>query len=246
MYTLFAFLAAGLGLVLWSYIISYMMYEGVNADFIHRARRGIVRGMIVAAIFVVAQYIPVLTDFIQRDWVLFPVIFFMVALPFSWQRLGAINLIPLVLSLFAWFCLSFVDETFTDFLWSPFHEEIGKWYQAMTLSYPAVMSPFVSLGFGFLENFRYYAVDLTLAQILGRTVFSLPLHIFVGLLGMWIFLSSRYRVVGAVLGLTTAILVHALYNWSLDISLLITLFLILLGYMFYGWSLENGWWKKSL
>jgi hypothetical protein len=113
----------------------------------------------------------------------------------------------------------------------------------VTLSYPAVMSPFVSLWFGFLENFRYYSYDLTLAQILGRTVFSLPLHIFVGLLGVWILLSSRYRLVGASLGLVAAISIHTLYNWSLDVSLILTLFIIVLGYMFYGWSLENGWWK---
>lgn len=246
MYTFFAFFAASLGLVLWSYIVSYMMYERVTPEFINRARRGIIRGMLVAAIFVMAQYIPVLSDYMHWDWVLFPVIFFIISLPFSWQRIGTIALIPLVLSFFAWFFLSFLGSPVTNFLWSPFHEEIGKWYQTVTLSYPAVMSPFVSLGFGFLENFRYYSYDLTLAQILGRTVFSLPLHIFVGLLGVWILLSSRYRILGAAVGLIAAISVHMLYNWSLDVSLILTIFIIVLGYMFYGWSLENGWWKKSI
>lgn len=40
-------------------------------------------------------------------------------------------------------------------------------------------------------------------------------------------------------------IVHGLYNWSLDFSLVLTLFLMVGGYVFYGWSLENGWWKKS-
>jgi RsiW-degrading membrane proteinase PrsW (M82 family) len=121
------------------------MYERVTPEFINRARLGILRGMAVAAIFVITQYVPILSDYIRKDWVLFPVIFFMVSLPFSWQRIGSFTLVPLILSLIAWFSLSFFETTFTDFLWSPFHEEIGKWYQSVTLSYPAVMSPFVSL-----------------------------------------------------------------------------------------------------
>lgn len=246
MYTIFALLAAFLGLVLWSYIVSYMMYEGVDQNFINKARRGVIRGMIVAGIFVAFQYIPVLSDFIQKDWVLFPAIFFIISLPFSWQRIGGVAILPLLLSFFAWFVLSFSGDSITSFLWSPFHEEIGKWYQSVTLSYPAVMSPFVSLGFGVLENFRYFSYDLTMAQILWRTLFSLPLHIFVGLFAFWVFFSFRNRALGTVGGLIVAIGFHGLYNWSLDVSLLLTLFLIVLGYMFYGWSLENGWWKKSL
>lgn len=108
------------------------------------------------------------------------------------------------------------------------------------------MSPFVSLGFGFLENFRYYSYDFTLVQVLGRTIFSLPLHIFVGLFAFWILLSLPNRAVGAIFGLVAAIVLHSLYNWSLDVSIILTLFIIILGYMFYGWSLEDGWWKKSL
>lgn len=246
MYTIFAFLAALFGLVLWSYIVSYMMYAGVDKNFILRARRGIVRGMAVAGIFVFVEYIPFLRDFIHRDWVLFPAVFFIISLPFSWQRVGGIALLPLLISLVVWFLLSFSGDSLTSYLWSPFHEEIGKWYQSITLSYPAIMSPFVSLGFGFLENFRYFSSDLTLSQILGRTVFSLPLHIFVGLFGFWALLSLTRRTIGAILGLLGSIIIHSLYNWSLDISLILTLFLIILGYMFYGWSLENGWWKKGL
>ena len=83
MYTIFALIAAFLGLVLWSYIVSYMMYEGVDKQFILRARRGIARGMAVAGIFVFIEYIPVLRDFIQRDWVLFPAIFFIISLNWS-------------------------------------------------------------------------------------------------------------------------------------------------------------------
>lgn len=173
----------------------------MSQQFISRARKGILRGMVVAGIFVIVEYIPILRDFIERDWVLFPAIFFIISLPFSWQRLGGINLFPLLLSFIAWFLLSFFGDSFTSFLWSPFHEEIGKWYQSVTLSYPAIMSPFVSMGFGFLENFRYYSYDFTLVQVLGRTIFSLPLHIFVGLFAFWVLLSSRNRTLGAILGL---------------------------------------------
>jgi hypothetical protein len=177
---------------------------------------------------------------------LFPVIFFIISLPFSWKRINIVSIFPLILWFFSWFVFSFFSSFFSSVFWSPFHEEIGKWYQSVTLIYPAMMSPFVSLWFGFLENFRYYSYDLTIAQILGRTLFSLPLHIFVGLLSFWVFLSSRNRKLGAAWWLIAAIVFHTLYNWSLDFSLVLTLFLIIVGYMFYGWSLENGWWKKSI
>ncbi|MCB9807485.1 hypothetical protein H6768_06495 [Candidatus Peribacteria bacterium] len=145
MYTFFAFVAALSGLALWMYIVSYMMYTGVGFDFIHRARKGVLRGLLVAGVFVFFQYIPFLRDFIQRDWVLFPAIFFIISLPFSWQRIRVISILPLIFSFFAWFIFSFMSDAFVSIFWSPFHEEIGKWYQSVTLSYPAVMSPFVSL-----------------------------------------------------------------------------------------------------
>lgn len=246
MYTLFAFLAALSGLFLWVYIVSYMMYSGVQRDFIQKVRSGVLRGMGVAAIFVFFQYMPELNSFVHRDWVLFPMVFLFFSLPFSWQRIRASVLLPLVLSFVAWFSFSFSDERLSYLFWTPFHEEIGKWYQAVTLSYPAMMSPFVSLGFGFLENFRYFSYDMSITQILGRTLFSLPFHLFVGLLAFWFFLSIPSRLIGVLLGLVAAIAVHLLYNWSLDTSILATLVIIILGYMFYGWSLENGWWKKGV
>jgi len=222
------------------------MYSGVKPEFIERARMGVLRGAVVAWFFLLFQYIPGLGYFIQRDWVIFPALFFMISLPFSWQHLRFSTLIPIVISLCAWFFLSFYSDFFTRIMWSPFHEEIGKWYQSVTMAYPAVLSPFVSLGFATLENFRYYSYDMTWTQVLWRTLFSLPLHIFVGLVAFWICLSFRIRAVGVWVGIIVAIACHTLYNWSLNVSILITLFLILLGYMFYGWSLENGWWKKSL
>ncbi len=192
--TLLAFVAASFGLFLWVYIVSYMMYKGVKPHFIDRARMGILRGIAVAGFFLLFQYIPGLGQFIQRDWVLFPAIFFIISLPFSWQRIHTTTLWPMALSLFAWFLLSFASDSLTRLLWPPFHEEIGKWYQAVTMSYPGILSPFVSLGFAFLENFRYYSYDLSFSEMLGRTLFSLPLHIFVGLMGLWIFLSLRNRI----------------------------------------------------
>lgn len=194
MQTFLAFIAAVFGLFLWTYIISYMMYKGVKTQFLEKARTGVLRGMAVAGFFLLFQYIPGLGQFIQRDWVLFPVIFFMISLPFSWQRIQSTTLWPMVLSLSAWFMLSFASDSLTNLLWPPFHEEIGKWYQSVTMSYPAILSPFVSLGFAFLENFRYYSYDLSVPEMIGRTLFSLPLHIFVGLMGLWIFLSLKNRV----------------------------------------------------
>jgi RsiW-degrading membrane proteinase PrsW (M82 family) len=47
-----------------------------------------------------------------------------------------------------------------------------------------------------------------------------------------------------IVGCIAAMAVHTLYNWSLDVSLMITLIIMVSGYIFYGWSLENGWWKK--
>lgn len=193
MQTFLAFIAAAFGLFLWIYIVSYMMYRGVKADFIEKVRMGVLRGIAVAAFFLLFQYIPGLGQFIQKDWVLFPAIFFIISLPFSWQRIQSITLLPIAFSLLAWFLLSFASDSLTRLLWPPFHEEIGKWYQAVTMSYPAILSPFVSLGFAFLENFRYYSYDLSFSQMLGRTLFSLPLHIFVGLLGLWVFLSFKNR-----------------------------------------------------
>lgn len=41
--TFLAFIAAGFGLFLWMYVVSYMMYRGVKADFIEKARMGVLR-----------------------------------------------------------------------------------------------------------------------------------------------------------------------------------------------------------
>jgi hypothetical protein len=97
MYTFFAFFAAALGLVLWMYIVSYMMYQGIQPAFIQKARLGVLRGMCVAGIFVLFQYISYLQYFIQHDWVLFPVIFFIISLPFSWKRINIVSIFPLIL-----------------------------------------------------------------------------------------------------------------------------------------------------
>ncbi len=222
------------------------MYNGVSADFINKARKGVLRGIVVAGVFLAFQYIPEWWEYIRYDWVFLPLIFLLISLPFSWQKFGYLIIIPLIISVWTWFVFAFIEYSSISFLWSPFHEEIGKWYQSVTISYPAIMSPFVSLGFAFLENFRYFSFDITWPQILGRTLFSLPLHIFVGLFAFWIFFSLRSRILGVTLWLLAAIAIHTLYNWSLNTSLLITLFIIICGYMFYWWSLGEWWWKKSI
>jgi|GEM_PF-1401311 len=71
------------------------------------------------------------------------------------------------------------------------------------------------------------------------------MHLFAGFFGFWCLFVIRPTWLGMIIGCLAAILVHTLYNWSLDISLIITLILMISGYIFYGWSLENGWWKKS-
>lgn len=246
MQILFAFLGAAFGLFLWMYLVSYMLYRGVSDDFIEKTRLGLLRGMCVAVLFIIVQYIPWWDDLIGRDWVVFPALFFLFSLPQSWRQIHLYTLLPLFFGLAAWFLFSFTGDGVTGLFWSPFQEEMGKWYQSITIAWPAIMSPFVSIGFGFIENTRYYIHDMTIVQILGRTLFSLPLHIFVGLTAFWIVLRVRSRFLGVLLGLIGAILLHMLYNWSLVFSPLFTLPLIVAGYMFYGWSLENGWWKKSL
>lgn len=232
-----------LGLFLWMYLLTYFTYRWASKDFFIRARSGFLRGSVVAIIFILFDRISFLSDSIGHDWIVFPLIFFILSVPFSWRQLGKSSIIPLlmgmVLLLFSYFGESLL-------LWSPFHEEIGKWYQSVTASYPALLSPFVSLGFSFVENIRYYSVELSWAQVLGRNLFSLPLHIFVGLLAFWCFFICRSRTLGIFLGLVAAITLHALYNWSLDTSILLTLLIMVSGYMFYGWSLENGWWKKKV
>lgn len=72
------------------------------------------------------------------------------------------------------------NTTLIDIGETPLYEEIGKWFQSMTYAYPAVMSPFVALGFGFLENLAYFSTEFTWSQFFGRTLFSLPMHMFVG------------------------------------------------------------------
>lgn len=242
MYTIFAFISAFFGLVLWSYMLSYMMYTGMSLDFIRRSRLGVLRGILVAGIFILASYS---WYDVQSDWMVLSGIFFLLSLPFSWTFLRFRSVLPLFLAACMWWILHYFPA-YSSLIWSPFHEEIGKWYQSVTLSNPAILSPFVSLGFGFLENFRYFSYDFTLSQMLWRTLFSLPLHIFVGLFAFWAYFSLWSRTLGVGVGLLAAIAFHALYNWSLDVSLVLTLFLIIIGYMFYGWSLENAWWKKSL
>ncbi len=88
------------------------------------------------------------------------------------------------------------------------------------------MSPFVSIGFSFVENIRYYMTEVSLAQVLGRNLFSLPLHLFVGLFAFWSFFSLKSRVLGICIGIVGGIAIHTLYNWSLSTSLGITLIIM--------------------
>ena len=200
--------------------------------------------MIVAGVFILFDTIPVLSGLIGRDWIVFPVLFFLFSVPFSWRRIGSKTIIPIILGLIIFIVLSFFAEKVI--FWSPFHEEIGKWYQSITSNFPALMSPFVSLGFSFVENIRYFHTELSWGQVLGRNLFSLPLHLFAGLVAFWCFFSCHSRLFGVIIGIVAAIGLHAFYNWSLNTSIIITLIIMVSGYAFYGWSLENGWWKRKI
>lgn len=239
-----AILSALIWLFLWMYLLTYFMYRGAGQDFFSRARIGFLRGILVALVFIIFDSLPQLSGYIGRGWLLFPLIFFIFSIPFSWRRTGKSSLVPIVLWGVLFLIFSFVTKEVI--FWSPFQEEIWKWYQSSTTAYPALMSPFVSLGFSFLENTRYYMTELSWGQILGRNLFSMPLHLFAGLLVFWCFFSIKSRILGTFLGLVAAVTLHTLYNWSLSSSLLLTLVIIVSWYAFYGWSLENGWWRKKI
>lgn len=108
------------------------------------------------------------------------------------------------------------------------------------------MSPFVGIGFSFLENVRYFLHDNGLGYMIARSLFSLPLHLFATFFGLYCFFVIRIRWLGALIGIIGASSLHALYNWSLETSIFLTIAILISGYMFYGWSLENGWWKRKI
>lgn len=232
------------GFFLWMYLLTYFMYRGASHDFFRRVRSGLIRGMIVAGIFIIFDTVDSLQMYVRTDWVIFPLIFFILSLPFSWRRIGFFSIFPVLLGV----CIFLLEHYAlpSSFLWSPFHEEVGKWYQSSTALYPGIISPFVSLGFGLIENARYFSGGIQFSEVLGRSLFSLPLHLFVSLFAFWCFLSFRSRIVWGAVGIVAAILIHTLYNWSLSTSLFITLIIIMMGYAFYGWSIDDGWWKRKL
>ncbi len=180
------------GFFLWMYLLTYFMYRGASRDFFQKVRIGLIRGMLVAGVFILFDSVDSLQGYIQTDWVVFPLLFFALSLPFSWRRIGFFATFPVLLGLCVLSLHYFMTPS--SFLWSPFHEEIGKWYQSTTALYPALVSPFVSLGFALVENIRYFSGDTHVAEILGRSLFSLPLHLFVSLFAFWCFFSFRSRV----------------------------------------------------
>lgn len=243
----FALFGACFWLFLWMYLVSYMMHAGIGMTFIHRTRLAVLRWMCVAFLFLFFKYTPWLQDLIRRDWVIFPAIFFFISLPFSWHLLKGYALYPIFLSVCVFLVSGFLDSSMIHWFWSSYHEEIAKWYQSMTLRFPAILWPFVSLWFAFVENFVYFRDDMSWSQLIGRNVFSLPLHIFATLFALWVFLTLKSRTFWIIIWIIGAIMIHALFNWSLTYSYqLVTFILMILWYMFYGWSLENGWWKWEI
>ncbi len=255
----FVFISVGISLFLWMYLLTYFMHIGAQKDFFLRARWAVLRWICIAwAILVIDMYIKAVSAnqntvsvfLSQIQWVLIPIIFFLGWLPFLWKRWKYLSLIPLGIAIGVYGVLyggsynemvfGFFSETFQ----TPFYEEVGKWFQSLIYSYPAVMSPFVAIGFWFLENIVYFTEQFTWSQFLGRTLFSLPMHLFAGFFGFWCLFMIRPLWLGMIVGCIAAMSVHTLYNWSLGFSLILTLLIMISGYIFYGWSLENGWWKK--
>lgn len=188
--------------------------------------------------------------FSHFQWILIPILFFLGGLPYIWTRWKYLSLIPLGVAIIIYGLLygglynASVFGFFSNIFQTPFYEEVGKWFQSLVYLYPAVMSPFVAIGFGFLENIVYFTSEFSWSQFLGRTLFSLPMHLFAGFFGFWCLFVIRPLWLGMIVGCIAAMTVHTLYNWSLEFSLIITLIIMISGYIFYGWSLENGWWKK--
>ncbi len=89
--------SAGIGLFFWMYLVTYLMYHRVDDRFISRARKALVRGIGVAGVFIIFQYTPVLEDLILTDWFVFPLVFLLLSLPFSWKHIHTAIVLPLLL-----------------------------------------------------------------------------------------------------------------------------------------------------
>jgi len=247
---LFIVLSVWFSLFLWMYLLTYFMSLGAQKDFFSRARSALLRGICIAGVLLLIDtyFSSVLVTY---QWFLIPLIFFLGALPTLWRRWRSYSLIPLVIvtvlwgTLESWVLNDMMNVFFSGTLQTPLYEELGKWFQSLVYIYPAVMSPFVAIGFWFLENIAYFTHDFTLSQFIGRTLFSVPMHIFVGFFWFWCLFTIRPVWLGMTIGIISAISIHTLYNWSLGISVFFTLILMIWGYIFYGWSIENGWWKKT-
>jgi len=245
----FVLISVGVTLFLWMYLLTYFMHIGAQKDFFLRARWAVLRWICIAGTLLLIHTF--FTDFFSHfQWVLIPIIFFLWGLPYIWKRWKYLSLIPLGIAITVYWTLYFwpYNEVlfwfFSKTFQTPFYEEVGKWFQSLVYSYPAVMSPFVAIGFWFLENVAYFTSEFTWSQFLGRTLFSLPMHLFAGFFGFWCLFSIRPTWLGMLVGCLAAMGLHTLYNWSLGFSLIITLAIMISGYIFYGWSLENGWWKN--
>lgn len=149
--------------------------------------------MLVAGVFLILQYNSATHTLIYTDWLILPFIFFCIALPSLWKRLHWYAMLPFLIA-FSFFLYS-LRQHIDTVIWAPFHEEIGKWLQSFTMNYPAVMSPFVSVGFSFVENIRYFSENSQFSYMLARSLFALPLHLFATFFGLWCFFFFRSRTI---------------------------------------------------
>ncbi len=222
------------------------MQSGAWEDFVRRARVNAFRGILVAVIFLIVSMVSQLDFLLYTDWFVLPLVFYILALPYLWKRIRWLSLIPF----FLWIPVSILSTFYllpsTSLLWWPYHEEIGKWLQSLTNAFPGAMSPFVSIGFSFIENIRYFSYNSDFSYMIARSLFSLPLHLFATFIGLYCFLKFRSKLLWGFVGIVAAIALHAFYNWSLEASILVTVAILVAGYIFYGWSLENGWWKRRV
>ncbi len=91
------FLSVASGFFLWMYLLTYFMYRGASHDFFQKVRIGLIRGMVVAGVFILFDSVEVLEGYIQTDWIILPLIFFILSLPFSWRRIGFFATFPVLL-----------------------------------------------------------------------------------------------------------------------------------------------------
>ncbi|HNW60552.1 MAG TPA: PrsW family glutamic-type intramembrane protease [bacterium] len=133
-----------------------------------------------------------------------------------------------------------------------FKEELSKFVLLMLCTWRArhfdewydgiLYGVLVGLGFAFIENIKYFYQfydDSGWYVIIGRTIFSMPLHALLGgtmgyFIGKFRFSAGPDRVQWLLLALVIPVLVHGLFNFSLTV-LVVNLKWLILPIVFLLW-----------